>query len=94
MSANKLKFNQQKTEVFFCRPSCSKEGVPVDTLAVGDATVPIFREVVGGTSRFFDLICLWKSKYLPFSSCVCVCVCVCVCISLEQSQLIVYTQSC
>ena len=85
MSANKLKFNQQKTEVFVCGPSCSREGVPVDKLAVGDATVPICSEVVGGTSRFFDLICLWKSKYLPFSkpafSCACVCgVRVCVCL--------------
>ena len=63
MSANKLKFNQQKTEVFVCRPSCSKEGVPVDTLAVGEARILFFKsnEVVGGT--IFSLIRHWRSRF-------------------------------
>ena len=36
MSANKLKLNQQKTEVVVSGPSCIREGLPFDTLAVGD----------------------------------------------------------
>ena len=37
MSTNKLKLNQQKTEVVVSGPSCIREGVPFDTLAAAKA---------------------------------------------------------
>ena len=39
MSLNKLKLNEQKTEVLLCEPLCTSTGVPIDTLAVGDARI-------------------------------------------------------
>ena len=39
MNENKLKFNEHKTEVLVCRPSCRRQGIPIDTLAVGDAHI-------------------------------------------------------
>ena len=39
MNANKLKLKEHKTEVLVCGPSCRREGVPVNTLAVGDARI-------------------------------------------------------
>ena len=39
LNANKLKLNEHKTEVLVCGTSCRRKGVPVDTLAVGDACI-------------------------------------------------------
>ena len=41
----KLKFNEQKTEVLLCRPPSKRESVPVDSLLVGEASIP-FSNVV------------------------------------------------
>ena len=55
MNANKLKFNEHKTEVLVCGPLSRREGVPVDMLAVGDVRIQfhsVFKcsEVVADTS--------------------------------------------
>ena len=42
---NKLKLNEQKTEVLLCGPSSRRETVPVDCLSVGEASIP-FSNVV------------------------------------------------
>ena len=41
----KLKFNEQKTEIFLCRPPSRGGSVPVDSLLVGEASIP-FSSVV------------------------------------------------
>ena len=45
MTKNKLKLNEQKTEVLLCGPSSRRETVPVDCLSVGEASIP-FSNVV------------------------------------------------
>ena len=45
MTKNKLKLNEQKTEVLLCGPSSRREAVPVDCLSVGEASIP-FSNVV------------------------------------------------
>ena len=45
MPKNKLKLNEQKTEVLLCGPSSRRETVPVDCLSVGEASIP-FSNVV------------------------------------------------
>ena len=45
MTKNKLKLNEQKTEVLLCGPSSRTETVPVDCLSVGEASIP-FSNVV------------------------------------------------
>ena len=45
MTKNKLKLNEQKTEVLLCGPSSRREAVPVDCLSVGEASIP-FSKVV------------------------------------------------
>ena len=40
MTKNKLKLNEQKTEVLLCGPSSRGETVPVDCLSVGEASIP------------------------------------------------------
>ena len=40
MTKNKLKLNEQKTEVLLCGPSSRRETVPVDCLSVGEASIP------------------------------------------------------
>ena len=37
----KLKFNEQKTEIFLCRPPSRRESVPVDSLQAGEASSPL-----------------------------------------------------
>ena len=39
MTKNKLKLNEQKTEVLLCGPSSRRETVPVDCLSVGEASI-------------------------------------------------------
>ena len=45
MTKNKLKLNEQKSEVLLCGPSSRRETVPVDCLSVGEASIP-FSNVV------------------------------------------------
>ena len=45
MTKNKLKLNEQKTEVLLCGPSSRRETVPVDCLSVGEVSIP-FSNVV------------------------------------------------
>ena len=45
MMKYKLKLNEQKTEVLFCGPPSKRESVPVDSLLVGEASIP-FSSVV------------------------------------------------
>ena len=45
MMKNNLKLNEQKTEVLLCRPPLRRESVPVDSLLVGEASIP-FSSVV------------------------------------------------
>ena len=45
MTKNKLKLNEQKTEVLLCGPSSRRETVPVDCLSVGEESTP-FSNVV------------------------------------------------
>ena len=45
MTKNKLKLNEQKTEVLLCGPSSRTETVSVDCLSVGEASIP-FSNVV------------------------------------------------
>ena len=45
MTKNKLKLNEQKTEVLLCGPSSRRETVPVDCLSVGEGSIP-FSNVV------------------------------------------------
>ena len=45
MTNNKLKLNEQKTEVLLCGPSSRRETVPVDRLSVGEVSIP-FSNVV------------------------------------------------
>ena len=40
MTKNKLKLNEQKTEVLLCGPSSRRETVSVDCLSVGEASIP------------------------------------------------------
>ena len=42
---NKLKLNEQKTEVLHCGPPSRRESVPDDSLSVGEASIP-FSSVV------------------------------------------------
>ena len=37
---NKLKLNEQKTGVLLCGPPSRRESVPVDSLLVGEASIP------------------------------------------------------
>ena len=52
INENQLKLNEHKTEVLVSGPSCEREGVPVDKLAVGDARIQFSSAVKlsGGTS--------------------------------------------
>ena len=45
MTKNKLKLNEQKTEVLLCGPSSRRETVPVDSLSVSEASI-LFSNVV------------------------------------------------
>ena len=45
MTKNKLKHNEQKTEVLLCGPLPRREPVPVDCLSTGEASIP-FSNVV------------------------------------------------
>ena len=45
MTKNKLKLNEQKTEVLFCGPSSRRESVPADCLSISEASIP-FSNVV------------------------------------------------
>ena len=45
MTKNKLKLNEQKTEVLLCGPSFRRETVPVDCLSIDEASIP-FSNVV------------------------------------------------
>ena len=45
MTENKLKLNEQKTEVLICGSSSRRKTVPVDCLSVGEASIP-FSNVV------------------------------------------------
>ena len=45
MTKNKLKHNEQKTEVLLCGPLSRRETVPVDCLSTGEASIP-FSNVV------------------------------------------------
>ena len=51
MMKNKLKLNEQKTEVLLCGPPSSRKSVPVDSLLVGEASIPLSSVVktLGGT---------------------------------------------
>jgi len=58
MTANKLKLNEQKTEVLVCGPPARRALVPVSSLSVGDASIP-FASVVKTLGVFFDAdLCL------------------------------------
>ena len=53
MNHNKLKLNDQKTEVLLCGPESRRKGVPVDSLSVGDACIP-FSDAVKTLGVFLD----------------------------------------
>ena len=42
---NKLKLNEQKTEVLLCRPPSRRESVPVGSLLVGKTSIPFYNVV-------------------------------------------------
>ena len=54
MTKNKLKLNEQKTEVLLCGPSSRRETVPVDCLSVGEVSIP-FSNVVKTLAVTLDL---------------------------------------
>ena len=69
MSANKLKLSQQKTEVVVSGPSCIRESVPFDTLAVGEARIHFLGavELLGAHACTLRLLCHWRSRFPPLS---------------------------
>ena len=42
---NKLKLNEQKAEVLLCGPPSRRESVPVESLLVGEASIPFLSVV-------------------------------------------------
>jgi hypothetical protein len=53
MDKNRLKLNEDKTEVLLCGPPCRRESVPVDSLSVAGTTIP-FSDVVKTLGVYFD----------------------------------------
>ena len=53
MPKNKLKLNEQKTEVLLYGPPTRRESVPVDSLSIGEASIP-FSSVVKTLGLTFD----------------------------------------